>query len=213
MNGISTIDLDRIDLDQINLDQVAADLSSGSWAVCKNFLSLAECEGLVTDIENLRHAQHMHRAGVGSADRYQQNTLVRSDAIFWLEEAALTTAQHIAWDRLQTLRTTLNRHLYLGLRDLEAHLTHYAPNGHYSKHVDNFQGKSSRILSCIVYLNLDWNPGDGGELRLFAPDDEEKLIAEVAPRAGTLACFLSRDIPHEVTTTAKDRFSLTGWFR
>ena len=205
--------VNTVDLDQSKLDQISADLSSGSWAVCKNFLSATECARLVADIENLRHAQQMRRAGVGSADRYQQNTLVRSDAIFWLEEAALTAAQQIAWDRLQTLRTTLNRHLYLGLRDLEAHLTHYAPHGHYSKHVDNFQGKSSRILSCIVYLNLDWEPGDGGELRLFAPDNEEKLLAEVAPRAGTLACFLSRDIPHEVTTTAKDRFSLTGWFR
>ena len=206
-------DGNKIDLDQSELEQIAADLSSGSWAVCKNFLSATECTSLLADIENLRHAQQMHRAGVGSADRYQQNTLVRSDNIFWLEEAALTLAQQIAWDRLQTLRTSLNRHLYLGLRDLETHLTHYPPHGHYSKHVDNFQGKSSRILSCIVYLNLDWEPGDGGELRLFAPDNEEKLIAEVAPRAGTLACFLSHDIPHEVTTTAKDRFSLTGWFR
>jgi SM-20-related protein len=35
----------------------------------------------------------------------------------------------------------------------------------------------------------------------------------VAPRAGTLVCFLSERIPHEVLAAHVDRISIAGWFR
>ena len=33
------------------------------------------------------------------------------------------------------------------------------------------------------------------------------------PQAGTLALFLSADMPHEVLPATRERLSLTGWFR
>ena len=193
--------------------KIADDLAAYGWAKCEDFLSNDEWRALVADIQRLKDANLMRPAGVGRATDFQLNTSVRSDLIYWLDEHETSSAQKVALARLDELRTTLNRELYLGLRELEAHLTHYGPSGHYAKHVDNFQGQSSRILSCIVYLNESWQPSDGGKLLIYAPNDPERLLGEVEPRAGTLACFLSRDIPHEVATTTRDRLSLTGWFR
>lgn len=193
--------------------KIADDLAAQGWAKYEGFLSDTEWRGLVADINHLKAAGLMRAAGVGRADDFQLNSSVRSDLIYWLDSSALTPAQGIALARLEDLRQTLNRELYMGLRELEAHLTHYGPSGHYDKHVDNFQGQSTRILSCIVYLNDNWQPSDGGELRIYAADAPERLVTTVEPRAGTLACFLSRDIPHEVATTTRDRLSMTGWFR
>ena len=42
---------------------------------------------------------------------------------------------------------------------------------------------NGRRLTAIIYLNPDWQPGDGGELRLFrpyAPHDQPPL-ADVRP--------------------------------
>ncbi|MEN9834916.1 MAG: hypothetical protein RL011_1109 [Pseudomonadota bacterium] len=195
------------------MSKIADDLATHGWATCANFLMDDEWRELVADVHRLKAANLMRPAGVGRASDYKLVSSVRSDLIYWLDESALTPAQEGAMARLEDLRQTLNRELFLGLRELEAHLTHFGPSGHYDKHVDNFQGQSSRILSCILYLNDGWQRADGGELRIYAADDPGRLVGEVEPRGGTLACFLSRDIPHEVATTTKERLSLTGWFR
>jgi len=64
----------------------------------------------------------------------------------------------------------------------------------------------------VTYLNSDWQPGDGGELVLYA-EDEVTEIATIEPRAGTLVLFLSEEIPHEVRPAIRDRISIAGWFR
>ena len=195
------------------MKQIADDLASKSWAVCSEFLPSTICSELAGEVRSLRQAAKMHAAGVGRGTELQVARSIRSDAIFWLDEQNLSSAQKFAFDQLELLRIVLNRELYLGLRELEAHLTYYPPNGHYTKHVDNFRGESKRILSCIIYLNPAWSDTDGGGLKIFSPVNEDFLVAEIPPRSGTLACFLSRDIPHEVATTTKERLSLTGWFR
>ena len=37
--------------------------------------------------------------------------------------------------------------------------------------------------------------------------------SRIDPRGGTLACFLSETVPHEVLTSHRERYSLTAWFR
>src|SRR5690606_23077857 len=102
----------------------------------------------------------------------------------------------------------------LGLKSFEAHLAKYPPGSFYKRHIDQFQQVSYRIISCILYLNADWREGDGGELRIFLPDGKrgEKQI-DIVPKAGTLVCFKSDEIPHEVLPTHKERYSFTGWMR
>lgn len=47
-------------------------------------------------------------------------------------------------------------------------------------------------------------------MRLYLSDGREH---DVLPQAGTLALFLSGDMPHEVLPATRERRSLTGWFR
>lgn len=47
-------------------------------------------------------------------------------------------------------------------------------------------------------------------MRLYLADGREH---DVLPQAGTLALFLSSEMPHEVLPATRERLSLTGWFR
>ncbi len=67
------------------------------------------------------------------------------------------------------------------------------------------------MISCILYLNPDWTPEDGGLLRIYPPDATDEAGIDVVPHAGTFVCFLSDRIPHEVLPARRERFSLTGW--
>ena len=55
-------------------------------------------------------------------------------------------------------------------------------------HYDNPGLPSNRALTCILYLNPDWKPGDGGELRLqpFCG-----VAATIQPKHNRLAIFFS----------------------
>ena len=108
------------------------------------------------------------------------------------------------------LRQALNRGLYLGLEDFECHFALYPPGAFYQKHLDRFRDDDRRTVSAVLYLNDDWQPQDGGELRLYLPDGAER---EVPPLGGSLVLFLSSDFPHEVLPANRERLSLTGWFR
>lgn len=49
----------------------------------------------------------------------------------------------------------------------------YGPGSHYVPHLDKYSVghhgfANTRMLTIICYLNPEWRPGDGGELRLFA---------------------------------------------
>lgn len=100
----------------------------------------------------------------------------------------------------------------MGLFDYEAHFAHYQPGAFYRRHLDAFRGRTNRVLTTLLYLNPDWQPGDGGELLLY-PEQGEGVLERVSPRAGTLVIFLSARFPHEVLPAQADRYSIAGWFR
>ena len=64
----------------------------------------------------------------------------------------------------------------------------------------------------MFYLNEDWQPSDGGELVLFAPEGDA-IIDTVNPTFGKMIIFLSESFPHAVLTAGKQRRSIAGWFR
>ena len=97
-------------------------------------------------------------------------------------------------------------------RPFEAHYAVYEPDGFYKRHLDSFRGARNRVLSSVLYLNRDWHASDGGQLRIYAPDSEG-VVETVQPEFGTLAVFLSEDIPHEVVPARRERFSIAGWHR
>ena len=117
----------------------------------------------------------------------------------------------------------------LPLQRDEMQITCYPGDGtRYVKHVDNNDGRNSgRRITCILYANVSWKPGDGGELRLHVPHrsggtGHAEAAAEAAmgtlgmdvpPKANRLVLFWSdARVPHEVLPTTVDRYALSVWY-
>ena len=74
-----------------------------------------------------------------------------------------------------------------------------------------------RCLTCVYYLNADWQPRDGGALRVFVEGDAAATGPpqphwDIAPTLDKLVVFRSTDVPHEVLPTFADRMALTVWY-
>jgi len=135
---------------------------------------------------------------------------VRRDRIAWMEAGDPDAEAWFDWT--ERLKNFLNRRLFLGLFSFESHFAHYAPGDFYKKHLDAFRGDANRVLTLVTYLNRGWEPDQGGELVLYAPDGGDE-IGKVVPGFGTLVIFLSEEFPHEVLAAGRDRYSVAGWFR
>ncbi|MEZ5936846.1 MAG: 2OG-Fe(II) oxygenase [Hyphomonadaceae bacterium] len=188
-------------------------LASEGWAIREGVLPPALVAALREEAERQYEAGQMERAGIGRADDHTLDREVRRDRVMWLEGETLAQVQFL--EAMELLRLELNRELFLGLFELEAHFAVYEAGAFYVRHVDAFRGERNRIVSVVLYLNPDWREGDGGELAIYAPDAEEAAapIALAQPRAGAMAVFLSEEIPHEVLTAKARRYSIAGWFR
>jgi SM-20-related protein len=132
----------------------------------------------------------------------------------WLQNEETSVQQALYLARLELLRLALNQRFFLGLFEYEGHFAIYPEGAFYKPHLDRHADAAGRIVTTILYLNPNWQPGDGGELKLWTTAGEktgEFILIE--PRLGTLVCFLSGDFWHEVLPTTKTRISITGWFR
>ena len=110
------------------------------------------------------------------------------------------------------MRLTLNRTLQLGLFEFESHFARYAAGTFYARHIDQFRGDSHRKLSCVLYLNENWQLEDGGELRFYLNGDGAEF-EDVLPQGGRLVVFLSGQFAHEVLPAKRERMSIAGWFK
>jgi len=159
-------------------------------------------------------ALHLRAAGIG---RQQEHTVVpgiRSDAIAWISGSTPAEQAWLAW--ADALRQFLNRHLFMGLDSFESHFAHYAPGAFYARHLDAFRqvavpAASTRRVFLVAYFNPHWQAAEGGELVLFDPHSGQEH--RVQPELGTVALFLSEEVPHEVLAARRDRYSIAGLFR
>lgn len=185
-------------------------LSQQGWCVIENYFPLQLAQQLANEALHLYQNQQMQAAGIGRGNQFQRNTDIRQDCIYWLNNKSPAQQQYL--EKMETLKLELNRKLYLGLKELEAHYAVYPPGGFYQKHLDSFQGTANRIVSVVTYLNFNWPKDAGGELLIYPPEDD-LLIVSVTPEAGKLIVFLSEEIPHAVKAAQQQRLSIAGWFR
>jgi SM-20-related protein len=190
-----------------DFEPIADGLAERGFAIVQNFLTLAEVEAIVQLDSFTNHAASFKKAGIGKDQQKQINEAVRGDYIQWIDRKTASPELHVFLDRLQELTGFLNRSLFLSLKDFEIHMTVYPPGAFYKRHIDQFRKDDHRILSVICYLNQNWVADDGGQLRLHL--DEGAI--DVQPTAGTLVCFRSDQLEHEVLPAHRQRLSLTGW--
>ncbi|MES2661370.1 MAG: 2OG-Fe(II) oxygenase [Verrucomicrobiota bacterium] len=157
---------------------------------------------------------HFRRAGVGRGQGLVIREEIRRDQVMWLDPGGLSVEQLMYLATLETLRLAMNRRFFLGLFEFEGHFAIYPEGAFYKAHLDRHSGTSDRIVTVILYLNPDWQPGDGGELKLWTTTgDRDGAFTLIEPRMGTLVCFMAGDFWHEVLPAKKTRMSITGWFR
>lgn len=189
--------------------QIADALCSAGWISLAHFLEPGLIEALHAEL--LAHAEvdELTPALIGRGPQQQRRNDIRGDRTRWLTGAGAT--QQALFEQLEELRTSLNRTLFMGLEDFEAHYALYPPGARYQRHLDSFRGDNQRRVSLVIYLNPDWRRTDGGLLRLYTA--RGALIEEVLPETGRAVCFLSEEFPHEVTRVRRPRASIACWFR
>jgi SM-20-related protein len=201
-------------IDTAVFDEIIDALVEPGWIVRRGLFPDDYLRELVAEVQSLWQAGDFRRAKIGQGDAQTVQTEIRSDFIHWLDPQQLTPLQQRYWDFIQQLRETINRTLYLGLVNFEAHFAVYPAGAFYKKHLDQFKTTQHRMVTCLLYLNEAWQAEDGGQLRIYDPADPAgEAYQEVLPTFGTFVCFRSDLIYHEVRPSRRERFSLTGWLR
>ncbi|WP_374334839.1 2OG-Fe(II) oxygenase [Leeia sp.] len=204
----------RLDLSQPDgLDRLVDALAGPGWVVTEGLLPPATVQQLRSSCLQAHAAGGFHLAGTGRASQFAVREGIRSDEVMWLDPATADAAQQAYLQRLESVRQAVNRALFMGLAEYECHFARYAAGAFYGRHLDAFQGQRSRVLSCVYYLNPDWQMDDGGALRLWLDSDEAGPYHDILPQAGTAVFFLAERFWHAVQPAQRERVSLTGWFR
>nr|WP_314877006.1 2OG-Fe(II) oxygenase [uncultured Pseudomonas sp.] len=199
----------QITSDVSKLSAIVDDLASQGWSQQADFLPAELVSALAAECRRRAGDGQLNPAGVGRGGTLEVREAIRGDHIRWLEPGESSACDRYL-DAMDALRQAINQGLFIGLEDYECHFALYPPGAFYRRHLDRFRDDDRRAVSAVFYLNQDWQPGDGGELRMFLDDQR---VHDVAPTAGTLVVFLSGDVPHEVLAAGRERLSLTGWFR
>ncbi|KAL1521547.1 hypothetical protein AB1Y20_021206 [Prymnesium parvum] len=197
----------------------AAALTRHGWAVLDSFLGAPAARALRDDVRNLRttsaamFAPGRTAAAADDDDRAHSARVLRGDLVARL---------HADDARMPSLRQCVRqadrlvRSLARGVEELRGVEARSAPmiacypggGARYVRHVDN-PGGNRRVLTWLLYLNEEWQHGDGGELRLY---DADGGVVEVEPLLDRAVVFLSKKVPHEVVATQKERLAVSVWY-
>ncbi|WP_225876549.1 2OG-Fe(II) oxygenase [Pedobacter psychrodurus] len=177
--------------------------------IAENFLSVSLAAHLKDNLMGLFENKKFLNAGVGNDAVVNQDKLIRSDVIYWLDRKHQNQYENDFFDLIDEFVAYLNRTCYTSITGYEFHYTLYESGTFYKKHIDQFQNNGSRQYSMIMYLNADWKVADGGELRIYHVDEEQNI----SPNNGKSVFFKSSDLAHEVLLTHKQRMSITGWLK
>ncbi|MBB1518851.1 2OG-Fe(II) oxygenase [Aquipseudomonas guryensis] len=197
------------DLDLQLLPSIIDDLARQGWSRQTAVLPDSLTHELACECRSRGQNGALNPAGVGRGSALAVREGIRGDQIQWLE-----AGQQPACDRylaaMDELRQALNQAFFLGLADYESHFALYPPGAFYQKHLDRFRDDDRRTVSAVFYLNDNWQPEQGGALRIYPADG---ALLDLLPEAGSLVLFMSAELPHEVLPASRERLSLTGWFR
>lgn len=187
-------------------------LEMSGVGVWPNFLSADEVSLVRADIDLVQCEAGFKRAGTGQGSDNEVRNLIRRDEVHWLEKETSVQAhqaQMMLFKKIEALKLLFNRRFFLGLSQFEGHYATYPMGAFYKKHLDCFQRDDARVISLILYFNLNWLSSNGGQLRVY----DKNSYTDIEPNGGTLVCFMSAEQEHEVLFSHVERVSLAGWFK
>ena len=215
------------------------DAAAASSALCErgyivldNFVDDATAAKAVRDgILRLDRGGSLALGRIQHATSQTTNTASRTDRIAFLPSpnpnskakqppapaAGVAPALHAFTLVADALRVALTRQTRLvervgGALDDCNYMCAVYPGGgaRYVKHRDALPFKAGRKLTVIYYLNGEWQPGDGGELRIWPLPEGLAEPVVVPPLADRLLVFIS-SLEHEVLPAWRPRYALTTW--
>ena len=182
-------------------------LAADGWCVLPNLMTDVQIRALADECTAMHDAKLLLPARTGAG---RDDSGLRGDSTHWFASGTMSQPQQMFADHLDSLRLALSRTLMLGLVDCESHYAVYRPGASYARHRDCLHDNDARVLSCVFYLNQQWQEAEGGALRLYLADGSSR---DIYPRAGKLLLFLSAQFEHEVLPATRDRMSIASWMR
>jgi SM-20-related protein len=182
-------------------------LSLLDYVITDNFLTPEVLSNLKSYFKEKELQDKLDKSAIGATGDSKIINEIRGDYTYWLDKVRDGKELKI-FETLDEVKSMINRFCFLSLSDYEFHLALYPNGSFYKKHLDQFKGRNNRMISMIIYLNENWQVGDGGELKIYPEGKDEKVIEPLENR-----CILFRSdvLYHEVLPTQKPRKSITGW--
>ncbi|XP_072547771.1 uncharacterized protein egln2 [Salminus brasiliensis] len=188
------------------------------YGICvkDGFLGPRLGDQVLKEVETLNQSGKF-RGGQLVSQRSIPSKNIRGDQIAWVEgkepgcESIGNLMAHI--DEA-IMRSSANGQLgdYVINGRTKAMVACYPGNGtRYVRHVDNPNG-DGRCITCIYYLNKDWDVKvHGGLLQLYP--EGRNVVANIEPLFDRLLIFWSdRRNPHEVKPAYATRYAITVWY-
>jgi SM-20-related protein len=189
---------------------ICDNLCTYGYHIIDDFLKLEHFKSLCQAAKEIYQQGFFRPALIGNSIHKQHNETIRTDEIHWLDDHLDDPATQAYFAQTKALAKILNQNLFLGLAEFETHFASYSPGSFYKRHVDQFKTNNARKISCVFYLNEEWQECFGGDLKLY--NQENHLIQTIFPQGNRFICFNS-ELPHEVATTHKTRYSIAGWMK
>ncbi len=190
---------------KFNCNKIVNGLIHDGYSIQKNIFPEISMKNLTLLFQDKVYNHEFNSAAIGSSGMI--NSEIRSDKIYWLEKSDFENQLNYFDRFIERLTGTIRVELFISLHDSEFHLAEYEPGTFYKRHLDQHKKRSNRMFTIILYLNENWSPEYGGQLRIYTKDGH----LDVLPEFGTLVIFRSDLFEHEVLPTTRSRKSLTGW--
>ncbi len=174
-----------------------------------NFLDANLASKLKENLLLLFLNKEFKAAGIGNNLNLQNDKLIRSDSIYWLNRAHNNIHENSFFDLIDDFVKYLNLTCYTGITGYEFHYAYFDVGSSYKRHLDQFKTNQDRAFSMIMYLNEDWLPIDGGQLCIYHKNNKQIIT----PLNGRCVFFKSSELEHEVLISQKPRLSITGWLK
>ncbi|KAL3671427.1 hypothetical protein V7S43_003351 [Phytophthora oleae] len=209
---------------------------SPGFVVKEDFLGRQNALAVRDALTQLAENEPFHDAKVGAGDNLRNDRAVRGDKIHWIRTPNdLDIASDTVSPAILHLRRQVESLVY-GLKKVSPELdlrnivsTQFAvfprDGARFVKHFDTYSNAQRdergmtkdglvRLVTCVYYLNDQWEPEHGGHLRVHLKDSKILPASQwdVPPKLDTLMVFRSLDVEHEVLPTYRERKAVTIWY-
>lgn len=203
---------------QITTEAQLEQLNTQGYVVIDHFTQdLTMLASVRKEVELMAAEGVLQQAGMSKGETKWVDKAVRGDMHLWLNDRdriRLEWPNVVALlDKMDAIRQEWNAATDFQSQQTQTQIACYPGEGaKYVRHLDAF-GQNSRRITVLYYMNVNWQPEDGGCLRCYPNDENGKEIAvDVEPLADRLLMFQSRWVEHEVLPAFARRYAITMWF-